>query len=183
MKVLRSLILGLFGLSMLAGNYLLSPNVSAADLFSKVQCGTDIPKALIGGLMPNGSSASIEARHKALGLKDLGGSELEGDLFLGSWRICGDEYLMILDKRSIVRDVLKFPPHSKASPEFTGSCRVNGKALPGEIVAVLNNQAGAENLSAKLAWKIDRKTAKFVKVAAEGMQCPRSGIVTADGGN
>jgi hypothetical protein len=51
------------------------------------------------------------------------------------------------------------------------------------MIAVLNNQAGAENLSAKSAWKIDRKTAKFVKVATEGMQCPRSGIITEDGGN
>jgi len=133
--------------------------------------------------MGNERSAAIEARHKALGLKDLGGSELAGDLFLSSWLVCGNEYLLILDKRSVVRDVLQFPRHSKASPEFIGSCRVNGREQPGDMVAVLTNQAGGENLSAKFAWKIDRKTAKFVKVAAEGMQCPRSGIVTADGGN
>jgi hypothetical protein len=183
MKVLGSLILGFFGLSILAGNCLLSPNVSAADLFTKIQCGTDIPKALIGGVMGNEKSASLEARHKALGLKDLGGEELEGDLFLGSWLICGNEYQLILDKKSVVRDVLQFPQHSKASPEFMGTCRQNGKQLPGEIIAVLNNQAGAENLSAKSAWKIDRKTAKFVKLDTAGMQCPRSGIITADGGN
>ncbi len=183
MKVIRSLLLGFFGLSMLAGNCLLSPNVAASDLFGKIRCGTEIPKALIGGSMTNERDASIEARHKALGLKDLGGSELTGDLFLSSWLICGNEYLLILDKRSIVRDVLQFPQHSKAAPEFIGSCRVNGKELPGEMVAVLNNQAGAENLSAKFAWKIDRKKAQFVKLATEGMQCPRSGIITADGGN
>jgi hypothetical protein len=183
MKVLRSLLLGFFGLSMLAGNCQLSPNVSAADLFSKIRCGTDIPKALIGGFMTNERDVSIEARHKDLGLKDLGGSELTGDLFLSSWLICGNEYLLIMDKRSIVRDVLQFPQHSKASPEFSGLCRVNGKELPEDIVAVLNNQVGAENLSAKFAWKIDPKKAKFVKLATEGMQCPRSGIITADGGN
>jgi hypothetical protein len=183
MKVLRSFILGFFGLSMLAGNCPLSPNVSASDLFSKIQCGTDIPKALIGGLMSNERDVSVEARHKALGLKDLGGSELTGDLFLSSWLICGNEYMLILDKRSIVRDVLQFPEHSKASPEFTGSCRVNGKELPEDIVAVLTNQAGAENLSAKFAWKIDLRKAKFVKLATDGMQCPRTGIITADGGN
>ncbi|HEU4389903.1 MAG TPA: hypothetical protein VFV34_19025 [Blastocatellia bacterium] len=177
------MLLGFFGLSMLTGNCLLSPHVSAADLFSKIQCGADIPKALIGGFMPKGSVASIEARHKALGLKDLGGSELEGDLFLSTWLICGNEYLLIMDKKSIVRDALQFPQHSKASPEFIGSCRVNGKQLPEEIVAVLNNQAGAENLPAKSAWKIDRRRAKFVKLATEGMECPRSGIITADGGN
>jgi len=170
-------------LSVLAGNCQSSPNLSAADLFTKVQCSTDIPKALIGGSMSNERSAAVEARHKPLGLKDLGGSELRGDLFLSSWRICGNEYLLILDKRSVVRDVLQFPEHSKASPEFTGSCRVNGKELPDDIVAVLSNKAGAENLSAKSAWKIDAKKAKFVKLETEGMQCPRSGIITADGGN
>src|SRR5262249_44929338 len=155
MKVLRSFLPGLLGFSILAGNCRLSSNVSAADLFSKVQCGTDIPKALIGGFMGNERSAAIEARHKALGLKDLGGSELAGDLFLSSWLVCGNEYLLILDKRSVVRDVLQFPRHSKASPEFIGSCRVNGREQPGDMVAVLTNQAGGENLSAKFAWKID----------------------------
>src|SRR5215813_14999390 len=183
MKALSTLLLGLFGLSILAGNCQLSPNVSAADLFSKVQCGTDVPKALIGGSMTNERSAAIEARHKTLGLKDLGGSDLAGDLFLSSWLICGNEYMMILDKKSVVRDVLQFPQHSKASPEFIGSCQVNGKQLPGELIAALNNQTGAENLSAKFAWKIDKKTAKFMKVPTEGMQCPRSGIITEDGGN
>ena len=184
MKVLRSsLLLGFFGFSMLAGICEISPIVSAADLFGKIRCGTDIPKALIGGFMTKESDASVEARHKALGLKDLGGSELTGNLFLSSWLICGNEYLLIMDKRSIVRDVLQFPQHSKASPEFIGSCRVNGKELPGDIIAVLNNQVGAENLSAKSAWKIDPRKAKFVKLATEGMQCPRSGIVTADRGN
>jgi hypothetical protein len=183
MKVLRSLMPGLLGLSMLAGSFLLSANVSASDLFSKIQCGTDIPKALIGGVMSNERTASIEARHKALGLKDLGGSELTGDSFLASWLICGNEYMLILDKRSTVRDALQFPKHSKNSPEFIGSCQVNGKKLPGEIVAVLTNQAGAENLSAKSAWKIDSRNGKFVKLATERMQCPRSGIITADGGN
>ena len=183
MKVLRSLILGFFGFSILAGISPFSPNVSAADLFAKVQCGSDIPKALVGGGMGNERSAAIEARHKALGLKDLGGSELTGGLFLSSWLICGNEYMFILDKKSVVRDVLQFPQHSKDSPEFIGSCRVNEKQVPGEIVAVLTNQAGAENLSANSAWKIDRTKAKFVKLATEGMQCPRSGIITADGGN
>lgn len=183
MKVPRSLILGFFGMSMLAGNCLLLPSMAATDLFDKIQCGTDIPKALLGGVMPNGKDAAIEARHKPLALKDLGGSELDGGLFLSSWLICGNEYMLIMDKRSIVRDALQFPQHSKVSPEFIGSCQVNGKALPGEMIAVLNNQAGAENLSAKSAWKIDRKTAKFVKVSTEGMQCPRSGVITEDGGN
>ncbi len=183
MKVLRSLLPGFLCLSIMAGTCQLSPNVSAADLFSKIRCGADIPKLLIGGFMTNERDAAVEARHKDLGLKDLGGSELTDDLFLGSWLICGKEYLLILNKKSIVCDVLQFPQHSKASPEFIGSCRVSGKEVPGEIVAVLNDQPGAENLAARFAWKIDRRSAKFVVLPTEGLQCPRSGIVTADGGN
>lgn len=183
MRVLTSVVFMFIGLAMLAGNYQLSRNVSAADLFSNLRCGTDIPKALIGGFMTKESDASVEAKHKDLSLKDLGGSELSGGLFLSSWLICGDEYQLILDKKSVVRDVLKFPEHSKATPEFTGSCLVNGKKESGDIIAVLKNQDGAENLPANFAWKIDARKAKFVKLATEGMQCPRSGIITADGGN
>src|SRR5262249_24309173 len=127
MNIPGSLRAGFMVLSMLAGNCLLSPCASAADVFSKVQCGSDIPKAIIGGLMGNGTSARIEAAHKALGLKDLGGSEMSGDRFLSTWLICGKEYMLIMDKRSVVRDVLQFPEHSKAAPEFIGSCKINGK--------------------------------------------------------
>jgi hypothetical protein len=183
MKILKPLLPGFFVLSILAGNCQFSANVSAADLFSKIRCGADIPKALIGGIMTNERVVLIEDRNKALGLKDLGGSELTGDLFLSSWLICGDEYLLILDKKSIVRDVLQFPRHSRESPEFIGSCQVNGRKLPEEIVAVLNYQPGAQSLPAKSAWKVDPKKARFVKLVTEGMQCPRSGIITADGGN
>ena len=183
MRVLTALILLLISLSFLVGICQSSPNRPAADLFSKVQCGADIPKALIGGLMTKESDAAVEAKHKPLGLKDLGGSELASDQFLSSWLICGNEYQLILDKKSVVRDVLQFPEHSKASPEFIGSCRVNGKEQPGEIIAVLNNQDGAESLSAKSAWKIDPHKLKFLKLETEGMECPRSGIITADGGN
>jgi len=182
MKALKWSLLGFLGLSVV-GYCLLSPNVSAADGFSKVKCGGDIPAALIGVVLANERSSAVEARHKDLGLKDLGGDELSGGLSLSGWLICGSEYQLITDKRNVVRDVLKFPEHSKASPEFLGSCRINGKPLPGDVIAVLNNQPGAENLSAKFAWKIDTKTAKFVKLDTAGMQCPRDGINTADGGN
>jgi len=117
--------------------------------------------------MTNERDASIEARHKSLGLKNLGGSEETGDLFMSSWLICGNEYQLILDKKSVVRDVLQFPEHSKAAPEFIGSCRLNGKEQPGEIIAVLNNQDGAENLSAKAAWKIAGSI--FTPISLNGM--------------
>jgi hypothetical protein len=118
-----SLLLGFFCFSMLAWNCQILANVSAADLFSKVRCDTDIPKALIGGLMSNEKDVTVEARHKALGLKDLGGSEMTGGFIPVIMAHLRKRIPVDLDKKSIVRDVLQFPQHSKASPEFIGSCR------------------------------------------------------------
>jgi hypothetical protein len=134
--------------------------------------------------MRNERSVVIENRHKDLGLKDLGGSDLSdaSKLFLASWRICGDEYMLLEDGHSVVRDVLKVPEHSKTSPEFTGECQNKGTKMRGTIVAILNNEAGKDTLSAKAAWKIDEKTAKFIKIPTDGLGCPRDGIITADGG-
>jgi hypothetical protein len=114
-------------------------------------------------------------------LKDLGGSEISERLFLASWQICGKEYAW-LEEKDVVLDVLEIPPHSKDAPEFTGSCRINGKETPGTIVAVLENRKGAETLPAKAAWKIDEARKKFVKLPTEGLACPRDGVITADGG-
>jgi len=33
-----------------------------------------------------------------------------------------------------------------------------------------------------IAWKIDDKQMKFVKLETEGLRCSRDGIITADGG-
>jgi hypothetical protein len=57
--------------------------------------------------MSNERVVAIEDRHKDLGLKDLGGTEISDRLFLITWRICGEEYALLEDK-SIVRDVIKF---------------------------------------------------------------------------
>jgi hypothetical protein len=78
--------------------------------------------------------------------------------------------------------VVPFPPHSKSAPAFSGFCRAKGRDLPDIILAVLDGSTAADPLPAKTAWKIDQKGAKFVPVSAEGLTCPRSGIITADGG-
>jgi hypothetical protein len=152
----------------------------ASDSFEKVQCGADIPKALIGQRTSNERVLAIEARHKALGLKDLGSDTISDHLSSVNWLICGTEYILLED--NIVRDVLPFPPHSKQAPAFTGVCQINGKDVPELIVAVLNYKAGAEPLTASAAWKIDEKRAKFVTMSTDGLLCPRSGIFTIDGG-
>jgi hypothetical protein len=152
----------------------------ASDGFEKVQCGGDIPTALIDQRTSNERVVTIEARHKAFGLKDLGADIISDHLSSVTWLICGTEYILLED--NIIRDVLPFPPHSKEAPAFTGVCQINGKDVPGLIVAVLNYRTGAEPLTASAAWKIDEKRAKFVTMSTDGLLCPRSGIFTIDGG-
>jgi hypothetical protein len=131
--------------------------------------------------MSNEKIVAIEERHKDLGLKDLGAQEISERLFLITWRICGDEYVL-LENKDVVRDVLKFPKHSKDSPQFIGSCQSNGQNVPGTAIGVLKNEHGVETLPAVTAWKIDDKQMKFVELQTEGLRCSRDGIITADGG-
>jgi hypothetical protein len=109
-----------------------------------------VRKALLGRKMPNERLVAIEERHKDLGLKDLGGTEISDRLFLISWRICGEEYVLLEDQ-DVVRDVLKFPKHLKDSPEFIGSCQLNGHDVPGTAIGVLKNEDGVEILPAVIA--------------------------------
>jgi len=154
--------------------------ICAADSFDSVRCGSDVQQALLGRTMSNEKIVAIEERHKDLGLKDLGGTEISDRLFLISWRICEEEYFLLED-HDVVRDVLKFPKHSKDSPQFIGGCQLNGHDLTGTAIGVLKNEA-VEILPAVIAWKIDEKQMKFVKLQTDGLRCSRDGIITVDGG-
>ena len=156
--------------------------VCDADGFDSVRCGSDVRKALIGSKMPNEKIVVLEEKHKDLGLKDLGASEISDQLSVISWRICGEEYALLEDKDT-VQDVLKFPKHSKESPAFIGSCQLDGQDLPGLAIGVLKNEDGVKILPAVSAWKIDEKQMKFVELKTEGLRCSRDGIITADGGH
>jgi hypothetical protein len=152
------------------------------DGFSGIKCGSDVARALIGSVGSNERVAVIEARHKDIGLQDLGATEINDQLSSISWKICDGEYMVLEDKRNVVRDAIKVPEHSKKWPESLGECEMNGKKMPGTILAILNNEEGKNKLSARAAWKIDEKTAKFIKLPTEGLRCSREGIFTADGG-
>ena len=157
-------------------------SISAADGFDSVRCGSDVRKALVGHKMSNEPVAVLEERHKDLELKDLGASEISDRLSAISWRICDEEYVLLEDK-NVVRDVLKFPKHSKDTPEFIGSCQLDGHDIPATAVGVLNNEGGAEMLPAVTAWKIDEKQKKFVTLQTESLRCSRDGIISTDGGH
>ncbi|PYK32313.1 MAG: hypothetical protein DME57_00305 [Verrucomicrobia bacterium] len=157
-------------------------SVYAGDGFESVKCGSDVLKALVGHKMSDEPVVDLEARHKDIQLKDLGAEEITEQLNLIFWMICGEEYA-VLEDGDFVRDMLKFPKHSKESPQFvSASCQSNGKELPDTLLGVLKNEEGGDMLPAVKAWKIDEKQKKFVEFPTDGLRCPRSEVSTADGG-
>ncbi len=122
----------------------------------------------------------------------MGGTEISNRLFLAAWRICGSEYeLLVNTKTGMIRDVLQFPPHSKTSPQYIGTCQADRSQGPKVFVAVLNNSAGYNARDPKLsntmlkataAWMIDETKQTFVKYQPEKLECPLGGISTLDGG-
>jgi hypothetical protein len=67
---------------------------------------------------------------------------------------------------------------------FIGACELNGKENKDIVVAILDNakENAASTLTAKVAWKIDQNKMKFVSIPVEGLRCPRSCVITLDGG-
>ena len=171
---------------------LVCANAWARDPFQGIKCGTDIPKTLVGKHDSSEPVAALEARHKDVALKNIGGTEISDRLFLASWQICGSEYeLLVNTKSGLIRDVIPFPQHSKSSPQFVGKCQADGKEAPATIVAILDNSAGSDARDEKLAkkmlkataaWKIDDRQEKFDKQATETLGCPLGGVSTVDGG-
>jgi len=148
---------------------------SAAEGFDGITCASDIAATLKGRHLPDGPVAATEAARKDLGLKDLGGDELDWGSAIW-WRICGTPYVAIADQKQIVRDVLKLPSQPGTTLAFEGVCK--GGPKDKEVIALVQDQAGAAELSVKAAWKIDDAKQRFVPVPAEGMLCPRGdGIV------
>jgi hypothetical protein len=171
---------------------LVANTAEARDGFDSIHCSGDVRSALVGKRMGDEPAAEIEKRHADLGLKDLGGDEISDSLNSTSWRICAKEYVVLSDSRGTVRDVLIFPTHSKAWPQFSGICQASGKKVPGAMIGVLDNRNAKGSghystqdemlLGATAAWRIDEKARTFVPLRTAGLFCPRSAISTADGG-
>ena len=117
-------------------------SAQAREAFDAITCGAAIPKVLIGKTMPNGKVVAIEARHKSIELRDLGADEISDRLQMVEWRICGRDYNILVDRHDIMRDVLPFPDHSRATPEFAGICQIGGKDTAEPVYALLDNKAG-----------------------------------------
>jgi len=167
---------------LLASMWLAGAQAATADEFKNVKCGADIPKALIGQRSSNEKIVKTEAKYRALGLKHLGADEISDRLSSINYLICGAEFVLLVDRPGLVRDVIAFPPHSRKSPAFSGTCQAGGRDLPDVFIGVLNGEAAGEALPVLSAWKIDQRNAKFVKAATDGLRCPRDTIYTVDGG-
>jgi hypothetical protein len=161
---------------------LASGQIARADEFAKLQCGADIPKALIGRRSANERVVVTEKKYGKLGVKHLGADEISDNLSSVDWRICGTEYSLLIDRRNIISDAIAIPAHSKQAPAFSGLCKRGGKELPDIIFAILDGATATDPLPATAAWKIDQPHAKFVKIPTDGLLCPRGGIYTVDGG-
>lgn len=151
----------------------------ADDGFGSIACGDDIPKALVGKKLSNEPDSAVENRHKNLALNNLGGDEITDDLFLSTWTICGNDYMLTL-KRGAVSDVLKMPAYAGPEKEFDGDCTKAKTPVPGVIVGILVDQPGLDALPAKTAWKLDDKTGKFTSIPADGLTCARHDILFPD---
>jgi len=167
---------------LVAAIWLACGQAAVADAFKNVKCDADIRKALIGQHSENERIAVTESKYRSLGLKHLGADATSDELSTINWLICGKEFIMLVDRKGLVRDVLEFPPHSKKSPAYSGICKLNGQDLPDIFEAVLNAQVAGDELPALSAWKIDLDAAKFIKTPTAGLRCPRNGIYTIDGG-
>ena len=167
---------------MLASIYFAWGQIAIADEFQKVQCGSDIPKAMIGQRASNERIVVLEKKYSTLGLKHLGADEISDRLSSVNWLICGAEFILLVDHSRLVGDALPLPSHSRHSPAFAGTCQAKGRNLPDIVFAILDGALATDPLPALMAWKIDQQHAKFIKVSNEGLLCPRSGIYTIDGG-
>jgi hypothetical protein len=167
---------------LVAAIWLACGQAAVADAFKNVKCDADIRKALIGQHSENERIVVTEGKYRSLGLKHLGADETSDQLSTINWLICGKEFIMLVDRKGLVRDVIEFPPHSKKSPAYSGICKLNGQDLPDIFEAVLNAQVAGDELPALSAWKIDLDAAKFIKAPIAGLRCPRNGIYTVDGG-
>lgn len=165
------------------------PAAHAADAFAGIKCGGDIPALLTGKEIENNYVVAVEKAHEALKLNYSGGIEGE-NFFLQYWRICGNEYVLLLDlrentkgsKRDKIADVRLVPEHSKSRPQYSlGDCQANGRQVT-NVLAVLENVPDALLLPARWASRVNAETMKFETVPPQGLSCPRNGIASVDGG-
>jgi hypothetical protein len=162
-------------------------SAQAGDGFEAVKCGGDVRAALVGKKMDNAPAMQTEKRHADIGLKDMGGDELNDNLSSVSWNICGKEYFTVVASGGAIRDALELPHHTHTAPHFTSlGCKINGKPDADLVVGVYDNtkvfkpETDNDLLPATSAWTINQKTGKMAPLAVAGLKCPRIDIISSD---
>ena len=139
--------------------------------FDGITCQTNIPKALVGRHMPNAKVADIESRYRGIHLKYLGGFGLPEDpYFFGTWLICGTEYL-VLEKQSIVRDVLQSPLLFERAQSVLADCTAEKGPHWTTAVIFLPESRGQPPWSVEELWVIDEANLKFRRVHDGRVNC------------
>lgn len=138
--------------------------------FDGLSCTSNIEQELAGRTMPNETVAVLESRYKALGLKDVGGDEISDKLSLTTWRICGDQYLL-LQQGDRVKSVLKIPEQYRSSGDVFPCVPVGGK--DGGYIIAVPGARGKSNRRSVAAWRLDEKALKFNPVQPGVLECER----------
>lgn len=138
--------------------------------FDALACGADMRSALIGRHMPNERVVVTELKYRQLSLKDNGGEELGGRLFLISWQICGREYFL-LEENDFVLDVLESPVAGGSPLGVTAFCSIDGKKIPEVVVAFRAHHSDKKAFRPISGWKIDKSKKKFVELQIGSIEC------------
>lgn len=157
----------------LAGMLTVTAAHAVGKSFDGLSCTSNLVADLAGRQMPTERVAATEARHKDLGLKHLGafGLEKNGDPWtLVSWQLCGREYAL-LERKGVVRDVLASPLPPGSPPSQIVSCKTDGAAVPGTVVAFSPEASPRWPAAVQQAWRIDDKSLRFVRVTGRDVIC------------
>jgi len=157
-------------LVLLSTTFLLAAPAHAPADFDGIQCGSDIAKALVGRKMANRPAAETEKAYQAIKLKNLGGDDLENGFFDVVWEICGDKYLL-LETRDTVVDAVKLPALSEAALPVSVKCKRNGQDIA-DVIPIMKPAAKATEANVQQAWRIDFKRKKLIPLEGEGLICP-----------
>ncbi|MBN2317913.1 MAG: hypothetical protein JXR49_02500 [Acidobacteria bacterium] len=149
-----------------------TPGLAGEVKFDGISCQSDIAKALIGRYMPNEAIFKTKAKYPNLRLTYLGGFGMPEDpYFLGTWVICGTEYLILENPSSIVQDVLKSPiPYTSARSTFADCTAEKGQRWPMAII-FQPITAGKPPLLVQKIWEIDESKIKFRSVSDGNFSC------------
>jgi hypothetical protein len=126
--------------------------------FDGLTCQSNIEQELNGRQMTNEPVVNLEARYKSLNLKDDGADEISGQLNAVTWRICGNQVVLLM-KKDRVKAVLKIPEQYRDKGDII-PCEPVDKSRKGYYLAVPGKN-GPKGIHTEATWRLDEKTLTF----------------------